>query len=136
MEREKDWGQGFPRCSLAQPPLSVTCGAFVVFSLRQRSRWLLRDAYIVRKWTSNLRTKSRKCVHQRKEIEKRMPHFESTCTTEFIKQFSRIKFPSQTMRAFLSHTLVCSVIICVTFYLRRVETESRFFLRTLYASLP
>ena len=30
------------------------------------------------------------------------------------------------MRAFLSHTRVCFVIVCVVFCLRRIETESRF----------
>ena len=36
---------------------------------------------------------------------------------------------------FLSRS-VCSVIVSLMCSLRRVETESRFFLRTLYASLP
>ena len=39
------------------------------------------------------------------------------------------------MRAFLSHTRVCSEIVCVMFCLRRIETESGF-LRMLCASLP
>ena len=54
-----------------------------------------------------------------------MPHFKSTFTTKFIKRFSEIKRSSQTMRAFLSHTRVCSVIVCVMFCLRLAETKSR-----------
>ena len=72
-------------------------------------------------------------AYQRKQIEKRMPHFKSTFTTKFIKRFSEIKCSSQTMRAFLSHTRACSVIVCVIFCLRRVKCR---FLRTLYASRP
>ena len=63
-------------------------------------------------------------AYQRKEIEKRMPHFESTFTTEFIKRFSKIQFSSQTIRVFLSKTRVCTVIVCAMFCLRRFETES------------
>ena len=74
-------------------------------------------------------------AYQRKEIEKPLTHFKSIFTTRFIKRFSQIKFSMQTIRAFLSHTRVCSVIVCVMFSWRRVEIESRF-LRTLYASLP
>ena len=33
---------------------------------------------------------------------------------------------SQMMRTFLSHIRVCSVIVCLIFWLRHVETESRF----------
>ena len=68
------------------------------------------DAYTVRKRTRNLRTKLRN-AYQRKEIGKRMPHFKSSFTTKFIRRFSEIKCSSQTMRAFLSHTRVCSVIL-------------------------
>ena len=48
-----------------------------------------------------------KCVnaYQRKEIQKRMPHFKSTF------QIQRNKTSSQTLRAFLSHTHVRSAIV-------------------------
>ena len=83
------------------------------------------DAYTVRKWTRNLRTKIRN-AYQRKEIEERMPHFKSTFTNNFIKRFSKIKGYSQTMRGLLLYTRVCSVVVHVMFCLRRLETESRF----------
>ena len=63
-------------------------------------------------------------VYQRKEQEKWMLHFKSTFGIKFIKRFNEIKCSSQTMRASLSHTRTCSVIICVMFRLRCVETES------------
>ena len=56
-----------------------------------------------------------------------MPYFKCTFTTKFIKGFSEIKCSSQTMRAFLWQTRVCSLIVCVIFWLRRVETESAVF---------
>ena len=60
--------------------------------------------------------------------KKKMPHFKSPFTTRFIKGFSKIKRFSQMMRAVLSHTRVCSAIVCVImFCLRHVETESCFF---------
>ena len=107
------------------------CSDFVMFSARA-SFW--GDAYTVRKWTINLRTKTGKCVPTKRNRETNAA-FRSTFSTKFIKPFSEIKWSSRTMRAFLSHTRVCSVIVCVTFCLRRVETESGL-LRRLYASLP
>ena len=66
-------------------------------------------------------------AYQRREIENRMTHFESTFTTGFIERFSEIKCSSKTMRAFLSqYSLVPSVNI----------PETRFLRRGLYASLP
>ena len=98
------------------------CTVCTIYTSGRASFW--GDAYIVRKWTGNLRTRIRKCVPTKRSRE-----------TNASFQFSKI-CSSQTMRAYLSYTGVCSVIVCVMFCLRRVETEDRFFLRTLYASLP
>ena len=66
-----------------------------------------------------MRTKEKK---YRNECHKR------TFTTKFITRFSEIRCSSQTMRAFLSHTRVFSMIVCVMFFfMGRVETESCFF---------
>ena len=105
-------------CSLAlrRPTASSTCIS------GRASFW--GDAYTVRTWTRNLRTKFRKCVPTK--MENWMARFKSTFTT--ITRFSEIlKCCSQTMRAFRDRLPMCS--------LRRVETEFCF-LRTLYASFP
>ena len=104
------------------------CSDFVMFSARA-SFW--GDAYTVRKWTINLRTKIRKCVPTKRNRETNAA-FRSTFSTKFIKTIQRNKmvfandarFPFTYSRMFrdrLRHVLF--------------ETESRL-LRRLYASLP
>ena len=71
-------------------------------------------------WGEEICVQKFRSAYQWKELEKWMPHFKSTFP------FSEIKCPSQMMCTFLSHTRVCSVIVCIMFCLTCVETKSRF----------
>ena len=94
------------------------------------------DVYTIRKWTRNLRTKIRKCVRQWKENNRA-----TNAAFQMSHQMSQPKkLSSQTMHVFLSHSRVCSVIVCAMFCLRHVETESETlrtarFLCVLYAEI-
>ena len=64
------------------------------------------------------------------EIEKWKTHFKNIFQIQRNKMFfaNDARFP-------FTYSHICSVIVCVMFCLRRVETESRF-VHSLYASLP
>ena len=79
------------------------------------------DAYTVRNWVDE------EFAYQRKEVEKRMTHFKSTFTTGFTKRFSKIKYYSQTMHAFLTKQSRAFRESCLMSSLRRVKTDTRFF---------
>ena len=86
-------------------------------------------AYTLHKWTRNLRTKIQKCVPTKRKretndaLQKHLHHRGQRYKMLFAND---ARFP---------FTIVPSMIVCVLFCLRLVETESRV-LRTPYTSLP
>ena len=89
------------------------------------------DAYNVRKWTRNLRTKIRKCVPKELRNEWRISKALYHQVHQTIQR-NKMFFANDALS--FHNTRVPSVIVVPMCSLRRVQTESR--LRTLYASLP
>ena len=78
------------------------------------------DAYTVRKWTRNLRTKNRKCVPTKRNETN--DAFQKDLYYRVHQTIQRKKC-SQTMRAFLYNTRVPSVIVCIACSLRLLSPD-------------